>query len=126
MRTPPTPRAARACPGGLVPAHDMNSDTGQDKHHRGMASAIDDCPVRVLVSLKRGWHSPLEAYTLCLAWYRASTSREENARACYLTCSTVPLRSGGRYDQAALPSGLVRYCSNVPLEVVEVTGPEFR
>ncbi len=23
-----------------------------------MASAIDDCPVRVLVSLKRGWRSP--------------------------------------------------------------------
>ncbi len=44
-----------------------------------MASAIDDCPVWVLVSLKRVWHSPLEAYTLCLAWYRASTSREENA-----------------------------------------------
>ncbi len=44
-----------------------------------MASAIDDSPVQVLVSLKRGWHSPLEAYTLCLAWYRASTSREENA-----------------------------------------------
>ena len=44
-----------------------------------MASAIDDWPVRVLVSLKRGWRSPLEAYTLCLAWYRVSTSRQENA-----------------------------------------------
>ena len=37
------------------------------RHHRGMATAIDDCPVRVLVSLKRGWRSPLEAYTLRLA-----------------------------------------------------------
>ncbi len=44
-----------------------------------MASAIDDCPVWVLVNLKQGWRSPLEAYTLCLAWYRVSTSREENA-----------------------------------------------
>ncbi len=44
-----------------------------------MASAIDDCPVWVLVSLKLGWRSPLEAYTLCLAWYRVSTSRQENA-----------------------------------------------
>ena len=36
---------------------------GLTRHHRGMASAIDDCPVRVLASLKRGWHSPLEACT---------------------------------------------------------------
>ncbi len=40
----------------------------QDWHHRGMASAIDDWPVGVPVSLKRGWRSPLEAYTLCLGW----------------------------------------------------------
>ena len=43
-----------------------------------MASAIDDSPVRALVSLKRRWRSPLEAYSLCLAWYRASTSRQED------------------------------------------------
>ena len=55
-----------------------------------MASAIDDCPVRVLVSLKRGWRSPLETYTLCLAWYRASTSREENANRQIISDSTRP------------------------------------
>ena len=42
-----------------------------------MASAIDDWPVGVLVSLKRGWRSPLEAYTLCLASFVMSIGAKD-------------------------------------------------
>ena len=56
-----------------VPTVDRIDDSRVlDRHHRGMASAIDDCPVRVLVSLKRGgrWHaSTVRAIVQRRAWY---------------------------------------------------------
>ncbi len=46
------------------------------RHHRGMASAIDDCPVRVLVSLKRDWRSPLKDDTPVVISTAGSPSTE--------------------------------------------------
>jgi hypothetical protein len=48
-------------------------------YHRGMASAIDGCPIQALIRLEGVWHSPLEADTLCGACHRGSTSRQESA-----------------------------------------------
>ena len=67
----------------------------QDRHHRGVASAIDDCPIRVLVSLKRDWRSPLGDDTLSVSQQQVPPAWKENAIWTGISDST-PTRQAAR------------------------------